>query len=198
MSDADADLFDYDAGLDEILSGLPTVAPLNDAANASKDADATDSATPVLGLDADLKAKKQRVPTAKLDESRLLSQNGIPKLRKNAKTKLKFKGKGHEFSDLSRLLNFYQLWLDDLYPRAKFADGLAMIEKLGHTKRVQIMRKEWIDEDKITRGDDSTPLAQPQTTTNSNDRREEPSQENVPDDSNDLDELLAELERPVP
>lgn len=45
-------------------------------------------------------------------------------------------------------MNFYQLWLDDLFPRAKFADGLAMIEKLGHTKRMQTMRKEWIDEEK--------------------------------------------------
>ena len=42
----------------------------------------------------------------------------------------------------------YQLWLDDLYPRAKFADGLAMIEKLGHTKRMQTMRREWINEGK--------------------------------------------------
>ena len=40
----------------------------------------------------------------------------------------------------------YQLWLDDLYPRAKFVDGLAIIEKLGHTKRMQTMRKEWINE----------------------------------------------------
>lgn len=71
MSDHDVDIFDYDAGLDEILNELPTVAPLNDAANTSKDADdAPDTATPVLGLDADLKATKQRVPIAKLDESR--------------------------------------------------------------------------------------------------------------------------------
>ena len=42
----------------------------------------------------------------------------------------------------------YQLWLDDLYPRAKFIDGLAIIEKLGHTKRMQTMRKEWINEGK--------------------------------------------------
>lgn len=42
----------------------------------------------------------------------------------------------------------YQLWLDDLYPRAKFADGLTIIEKLGHTKRMQTMRKQWIDEGK--------------------------------------------------
>lgn len=45
-------------------------------------------------------------------------------------------------------MNFYQLWLDDLYPRAKFADGLTIIEKLGHTKRIQTMRREWIDEEK--------------------------------------------------
>jgi replication fork protection complex subunit Csm3/Swi3 len=49
------------------------------------------------------------------------------------------------------MLNMYQLWLDDLYPRAKFADGLAMIEKLGHSKRIQYMRKEWIDESKPKR-----------------------------------------------
>lgn len=42
----------------------------------------------------------------------------------------------------------YQLWLDDLYPRAKFADGLAIIEKLGHTRRMQTMRREWINEAK--------------------------------------------------
>lgn len=49
---------------------------------------------------------------------------------------------------MARLLNTYQLWLDDLYPRAKFADGLSLIEKLGHKKRVQSMRREWIDEGK--------------------------------------------------
>ncbi|XHF99050.1 hypothetical protein AWENTII_002568 [Aspergillus wentii] len=53
-----------------------------------------------------------------------------------------------QFSDAARLLNFYQLWLDDLFPRAKFADGLAMIEKLGHSKRLQTMRREWIEEEK--------------------------------------------------
>ncbi|MCJ1379313.1 chromosome segregation in meiosis- protein [Xylographa soralifera] len=53
---------------------------------------------------------------------------------------------GSKYEDVARLLNVYQLWLDDLYPRAKFADGLAIIEKLGHTKRLQTMRREWIKE----------------------------------------------------
>jgi len=84
---------------------------------------------------------------------RLLSQPGIPKLRALARSgqiskKLHFKGKGHEFSDAARLLNYYQLWLDNLYPRAKFADGLQIIEKVGHSKRMQMTRKEWIDEGK--------------------------------------------------
>lgn len=49
---------------------------------------------------------------------------------------------------MSRLLNTYQLWLDDLFPKAKFVDGLTMIEKLGHKKKIQMYRKEWIDEGK--------------------------------------------------
>lgn len=63
-----------------------------------------------------------------------------------------------QFSDAARLLNFYQLWLDDLFPRAKFADGLAIIEKLGHSKRIQTMRREWIDEEKPRLFDDRETL----------------------------------------
>jgi replication fork protection complex subunit Csm3/Swi3 len=64
------------------------------------------------------------------------------------------------------MLNMYQLWLDDLYPRAKFADALTIIEKVGHTKRMQVMRKDWIDEGK------------PRRTAN---RDEEDMEENVPE-----------------
>ena len=58
------------------------------------------------------------------------------------------------------MLNIYQLWLDDLYPRAKFADGLAIIEKLGHTKRMQTMRKEWINEGKLQNEKSADPVGQ--------------------------------------
>ena len=53
-----------------------------------------------------------------------------------------------QYGDIARMLNMYQLWLDDLYPRAKFADALAIIEKVGHTKRMQVDRKAWMDEGK--------------------------------------------------
>jgi replication fork protection complex subunit Csm3/Swi3 len=58
---------------------------------------------------------------------------------------LRFKCKGHEYSDAARILSLYQLWLDDLYPKAKFTDALAIVEKLGHSKHMQIMRKGWIE-----------------------------------------------------
>ncbi|KAK8074096.1 chromosome segregation in meiosis protein 3 [Apiospora phragmitis] len=101
-----------------------------------------------LGIEEEVNvAKKQRVPNVKLDTPRLLSDKGIPKLRRKAR-ELKFKGKGHEFSDTARLLSFYQLWLDDLFPKAKFLDALAMIEKTGHTKHMQMERLAWINEGK--------------------------------------------------
>ncbi|KAI0465697.1 replication fork protection component Swi3-domain-containing protein [Xylaria cf. heliscus] len=99
-----------------------------------------------LGIDEAVSvSKKPRVPRVKLDETRLLSDNGIPKLRKKAQN-LKFKGKGHEFSDTARLLSFYQLWLDDLFPKAKFLDALSMVEKAGHKNQIRLKRIQWIDE----------------------------------------------------
>ncbi|KAI0162125.1 Swi3-domain-containing protein [Xylariaceae sp. FL1272] len=99
-----------------------------------------------LGINEEVSvSKKPRVPRVKLDETRLLSENGIPKLRTKAKS-LKFKGKGHEWSDTARLLSFYQLWLDDLFPKAKFLDALNMVEKAGHKKYLRLKRLEWINE----------------------------------------------------
>ncbi|KAM0242189.1 hypothetical protein ACHAP5_007345 [Fusarium lateritium] len=101
-----------------------------------------------LGIDEAVDVKKRaRVPNVKLDEERLLGPKGLPKLRQRARD-LKIKGKGHEFSDASRLLSFYQLWLDDLFPKAKFLDALAMVEKAGHKKRVAIARSDYINESK--------------------------------------------------
>ncbi|POR36366.1 Chromosome segregation in meiosis protein 3 [Tolypocladium paradoxum] len=102
-----------------------------------------------LGIDEQVSVQKRaRVPAVKLDEDRLLGPAGIPCLRARAARDLRLKGKGHEFSDASRLLSFYQLWLDDLFPKARFRDALAMVEKAGHKKRVVAARREWISEGK--------------------------------------------------
>ncbi|KAK4124746.1 Swi3-domain-containing protein [Parathielavia appendiculata] len=102
----------------------------------------------VLGIEKELDLKrKPRAPRVKLDETRLLSDKGIPKLRKTAQ-RLKFKGKGHEYNDAARLLSFYQEWLDDLFPKATFLDALAMVEKAGHKTTMRNARLQWIDETK--------------------------------------------------
>ncbi|KAI5861040.1 Swi3-domain-containing protein [Durotheca rogersii] len=104
--------------------------------------------TTSLGIDEAVDVnKKPRAPLVKLDETRLLSEKGIPRLRRKARD-LRFKGKGHEFSDAARLLSFYQLWFDDLFPKASFLDAASMAEKVGHKKYMQTMRREWIGEGK--------------------------------------------------
>lgn len=141
------DLFNYDHTLND---------PFRDVDNADAAATherARDTTTNDLGIDAELKIRKPRRPIAKLDETRLLSEKGIPKLRRITKERLRFRGKGHEFADVQRLLNTYQLWLDDLFPKAKFADGLALVERVGHRRGVKVARQGWIEEEKPRVGD---------------------------------------------
>ena len=49
-----------------------------------------------LGIDEEIVITKKRTPIPKLDDARLLSAQGIPRLRKISKDRLHFKGKGHE------------------------------------------------------------------------------------------------------
>ncbi|PVI06161.1 Swi3-domain-containing protein [Periconia macrospinosa] len=146
-----------DDELDAILNGTLNGEDIFDTSNIDAQLQAQPSQPPVskkvpgddvLGLEEEIKVTKKKLPIPKLNNELLFSDRGIPKLRKISKDRLKLKGKGHEYGDIARLLNMYQLWLDDLFPRAKFADGLLMIEKLGHTKNMQMMRKAWIDEGK--------------------------------------------------
>lgn len=115
-----------------------------------------------LGLDAPL-TLPTRAPRPKLDEARLLSARGIPKLRDRART-LRLKGKGHEYGDAERLLGLYQLWLDDLYPKARFGDALTMVERVGHKKTVAVARRGWIEEGRPGRGgeDEGDGVVRPQ------------------------------------
>ncbi|KAM0425025.1 hypothetical protein ACHAPT_009826 [Fusarium lateritium] len=168
-----------------------------------------------LGIDEEVDVKKRaRAPNVKLDEERLLGPKGIPKLRQRARD-LKIKGKGHEFSDASRLLSFYQLWLDDLFPKAKFLDALAMVEKAGHKKRVIMARNDFINEgkpkDHITEeeeddlfGENSTSRpAEPEptttTTTTETSRPKTPQQDNdVPDDEDIYDATPRPIRHTLP
>ncbi|KAK0717324.1 replication fork protection component Swi3-domain-containing protein [Lasiosphaeria miniovina] len=126
----------------------PFASDTPEPASAPQKADNKGKKTDSLGIDEQIDlTRKPRAPRVKLDETRLLSEKGIPKLRKMA-PRIKFKGKGHEFSDASRLLSFYQEWLDNLFPKATFLDALAMVEKAGHKIVMRNERQRWIDEGK--------------------------------------------------
>ncbi|KAG9229536.1 replication fork protection component Swi3-domain-containing protein [Amylocarpus encephaloides] len=145
------DLENYYEGINDPFSDNYVVPQSKDAAkDPTKDAGTKRSGSAAgLGVDEEIEVtRKPRAPRVKLDEYRLLSKAGIPKLRQRAKDHLRFKGKGHEYSDATRLLQFYQLWLDDLYPKARFLDALAMVEKAGHKKMMAAARLEWINEGK--------------------------------------------------
>ncbi|KAI5778903.1 replication fork protection component Swi3-domain-containing protein [Geopyxis carbonaria] len=132
------DLFDYDVDYDNLDFSIPDPkTPPPRAPSPKKD---------ILALDEEVQVKAKRV-VVKLDEARLMGPNGLPKLRREAPKKLKFKGKGHEYKDAARLLSYYQLWADDMFKKGKFRDTLKIIEKLGHSKSMRATRKDWIYED---------------------------------------------------
>jgi replication fork protection complex subunit Csm3/Swi3 len=139
----DDDLFEYDADIPDIDTTIRQPTP-----------EKKDGTKDNLGLEEEVKIRKKRI-NVKLDEARLLREDiGIPKLRREAHKKLRFKGKGYEYRDAARLLSYYQLWADDLYKKAKFRDTLQIIEKLGHSRRMKMEREAWVmDSKKKTSGD---------------------------------------------
>lgn len=90
-----------DDELDAILNGTFNGQDIFDVSNLEPETQPSRPSKPAaddsgLGIDEEIKVVKKRVPIPKLDDNRLLSDPGIPKLRRISKERLKFKGKGHE------------------------------------------------------------------------------------------------------
>lgn len=138
------DLDDYgpEGGEEDLDLDNPFASPHSPGESSSKKRKEPPSG---LGIEEEVSVQKRvRVPNVKLDEEKLLGPYGITMLKERAE-KLRFKGKGNEFRDTARLLFLYQLWLDDLYPKARFVDALAMVEKAGHKKVLVAARDAWIN-----------------------------------------------------
>ncbi|KAG5917752.1 hypothetical protein E4U42_007123 [Claviceps africana] len=101
------------------------------------------------------------------------------------------------------------MWLDDLFPKAKFLDALAMVEKAGHKKRVVVARNELLNEGRPASPEREHPDAA------GRDGPATPSRAGVPEDDlygatprdegprrpadeDDLDALIAEAEGVAP
>ncbi|ESK94549.1 chromosome segregation in meiosis protein 3 [Moniliophthora roreri MCA 2997] len=89
--------------------------------------------------------KKEKKKPMRLDETRLLGPTGFRQLIKDTKD-FKPKGKGHEARDLDRLLQVYQFWAHRMYPKSQFSDTIERIEKLCHSKRMNVALSVWRDE----------------------------------------------------
>ncbi|EIW85142.1 Swi3-domain-containing protein [Coniophora puteana RWD-64-598 SS2] len=91
--------------------------------------------------------KKSKRKLAKLDEGRLLGPDGFPQLIRDTKH-FQARGKGHEMSDLGRLLRIYQFWTHKMHPKGSFKDNVEKVEKVCHSKRMQVALSVWRDEAK--------------------------------------------------
>lgn len=58
----------------------------------------------------------------------------MPKLFEN----VKFKGKGHEASDLNKMMGVLEHWGHRLFPRMPFDELIERVERLGQKKAVQV------------------------------------------------------------
>lgn len=104
----------------------------------------------VLGVDDEVVVKQRRV-LIKLDEDKLMATRGIPYLQTKVGSKLMprlKKQKGSGLRDLSKILQFYQLWAHGLYPRANFQDFIQMARATGKKPRIRMYRQQWISDEK--------------------------------------------------
>ncbi|XP_053673618.1 protein TIPIN homolog [Anopheles nili] len=107
-----------------------------------------------------------------LTEETLCGPRGIVALRSYFKG-FKFRGRGHELDDLTRMLKRYELWAHRLCPQLHFDDCIDRISKLGEKKSVQMymnkyrmkqLHKELAEADALhadLRVDDGNQLNQP-------------------------------------
>ncbi|KAI0306438.1 replication fork protection component Swi3-domain-containing protein [Multifurca ochricompacta] len=133
-------------GIDDPDDGFQELAPPLDLDVLRREADARNTravrtelgaSIPLAALSTATDGKKKRKPLPKLDEARLLGRDGLPQLIKDTKN-FKPKGKGHEAADLDRVLQVYQFWTHKLYPKTRFKETVDRVEKLCHSKRMQV------------------------------------------------------------
>ncbi|XP_028399152.1 TIMELESS-interacting protein-like [Dendronephthya gigantea] len=131
LGDAE-DLFAIPPPLDEslLVDDPANIAAHDDAENQNIDGDPTQ--------ENDGKKKKKRAfkPRVNLNDERLCSKNGIQAL-KHLCSEENFKGKGHEVSDLNKLLCRFEHWAQCLMPRWPFNNVVQKCELLGSKSKVK-------------------------------------------------------------
>ncbi|SCW03916.1 LAFE_0H01860g1_1 [Lachancea fermentati] len=91
---------------------------------------------------------KTRRPQVKLTGEKLCSPKGLPYVARNARKHIRISKRKSPYDNLCNVMQFYQLWAHDLFPKAKFGDFVAMCNTLAKTDkdlrayRIQLVREE--------------------------------------------------------
>lgn len=80
---------------------------------------------------------KRRRPQVKLTSERLLGEKGLPYLMRNGPKRVRISSSRRNAHDnLSHIIQFYQLWAHDVYPKAKFNDFIRLCHSLGKSDKL--------------------------------------------------------------
>ncbi|XDT39981.1 Replication Fork Protection Component Swi3 [Nakaseomyces glabratus] len=140
---------------------------------------------------------KVRRPQVKLTAERLLSPNGLPYVMKHAPKRVRISKSRSTYENLEHIIQFYQLWAHELFPKAKFKDFVRLCNSLGKTDadlrnyRTELFRADMENQfgdgyrsDKQNPANNSQPVTStqlPNNDANSNDENN-----NVENDTNQL------------
>ncbi|QLQ80135.1 hypothetical protein HG537_0D01360 [Torulaspora globosa] len=78
---------------------------------------------------------RRRRPQVKLTAERLLGERGLPYVMKQAPKAIRISKRRNEHDNLSHIIQFYQLWAHDLFPKARFDDFIKLCHSLGKSDK---------------------------------------------------------------
>ncbi|XP_071696274.1 uncharacterized protein [Rutidosis leptorrhynchoides] len=133
--------------------------------------------------------KPKKVPKTrpKLTPELLLSDDGLGFVLRHFPKAFKFRGHGHETSDLGNLLSLYAEWHSHLIPYYSFNQFIHKVEQVGGSKRVKLCIRDL--RERVANGGDPTKLLEtPDPNETSNHAQ----------DANDLDEVNVHQDDTMP
>ncbi|XP_031371480.1 TIMELESS-interacting protein isoform X2 [Punica granatum] len=108
-------------------------------------------------------SKPKKLPRSrpKLTPELLLSDDGLGYVLRHFPRNFKYRGRGHEVSDLGNLIGMYREWHSHLLPYYSFDQFVHKVEKVAATNQVKRCIREL--RDRVAHGGDPTKLHEPPT-----------------------------------
>lgn len=105
---------------------------------------------------------RRRRPQVRLTAELLVGERGLPYVMKNAPKRIRISKRRNAHDNLSHIVQFYQLWAHDLYPKAKFNDFVKLCQSLGKSDKLlreyrkNLYREEIVGQEQPERSNDKT------------------------------------------